>query len=63
MLVELGVRNGQLIDLIAVELPAGWVEGHAAARHPELLAELLVAEQDKGLAEQLASAGIHPGSA
>lgn len=63
MLVELGVRNGQLVDLVAAELPAGWAEGHSAARHPELLAELLAAEQDKGLAGQLAAAGIRSGSA
>jgi hypothetical protein len=63
VLVELGVWNGQLVDLVAADLPAGWVEGHAAARHPELFAELLAAEQDRGLAGQLVAAGIRSGSA
>lgn len=63
MLVELGVRHGQLVGLVAAELPAGWAESHAAARHLELLAELLAAEQGKGLAGQLAAAWIRSGSA
>ena len=62
-LVELGVWNVQLVDWVAAESPAGWAEGHAAARRAELLAELLAAEQDKGLAGQLAAAGIRSGSA
>ena len=47
----------------AAEFPAEWVEGHAAARHPELLVELLAVERGRGLAGQLAAAGIRSGSA